>query len=80
MIDIHSCSLYCDRPACIKAQRNQMRDDIEARKFEGLYADLLMQIGNKHPDETRHQTALRYLRNAEKPSGQFAAPKEATKP
>ena len=25
--DIHSCSLYCDRPACIKAQRDQMRDE-----------------------------------------------------
>ena len=25
--DIHSCSLYCDRPGCIKAQRDQMRDE-----------------------------------------------------
>jgi hypothetical protein len=24
--DVHSCSLYCDRPACIKAQRDQLRD------------------------------------------------------
>lgn len=24
--DIHSCSLYCERPACIKAQRDQLRD------------------------------------------------------
>jgi hypothetical protein len=24
--DIHSCSLYCDRPACIKAQRDELRD------------------------------------------------------
>ena len=39
MIDVHSCSLYCDRSACIKAQRDQLRDDIEARKFEGLYAE-----------------------------------------
>lgn len=28
--DIHSCSLHCDRPACIKAQRDQMRDAIDA--------------------------------------------------
>ena len=26
MTDIHSCSLYCDRPECIKAQRDELRD------------------------------------------------------
>ncbi len=31
-----------------------------------LYDELLYQVGIKHPDETRHETALRYLRNAEK--------------
>jgi len=25
--DIHSCSLHCDRPGCIKRQRDQMRDE-----------------------------------------------------
>ena len=24
--DIHSCSYYCDRPECIKAQRDELRD------------------------------------------------------
>jgi hypothetical protein len=24
--DIHSCSYYCTRPACVLAQRNEMRD------------------------------------------------------
>jgi len=24
--DIHSCGYYCDRPLCIKAQRNKLRD------------------------------------------------------
>ena len=24
--DIHSCGYYCDRPACVKAQRNELRD------------------------------------------------------
>ena len=23
---IHSCSYFCDRPACIKAQRDELRD------------------------------------------------------
>jgi hypothetical protein len=30
--DIHSCGYYCDRPLCIKAQRNELRDKL----FEGL--------------------------------------------
>jgi formylglycine-generating enzyme required for sulfatase activity len=24
--EFHSCGLHCDRPGCIKAQRDQMRD------------------------------------------------------
>jgi hypothetical protein len=26
--DIHSCSYYCNRPACIEAQRNELRDKL----------------------------------------------------
>ena len=26
--DIHSCGYYCDRPACIVAQRNELRDKL----------------------------------------------------
>ena len=26
--EIHSCSYYCDRPACIKAQRDELRDRV----------------------------------------------------
>jgi|GEM_PF-3998079 len=29
--DIHSCGYYCDRPLCIVAQRNELRDKL----FEG---------------------------------------------
>jgi hypothetical protein len=29
--DIHSCGYYCDRPACIKRQRDELRDKL----FEG---------------------------------------------
>ena len=28
MTDIHSCSYYCDRPQCIKAQRDELRDKV----------------------------------------------------
>ena len=31
------------------------------------YNELLYAVGNKHPDETRHQTALRYIQQAEVP-------------
>lgn len=27
--DIHSCSYYCDRPACIKIQRDELRESAE---------------------------------------------------
>ena len=33
--------------------------------YRALYHELIYQVGIKHPDETRHQTALRYLKNAE---------------
>lgn len=37
--DIHTCSYYCTRPACVLAQRNALRDD--ARKRENALHDLL---------------------------------------
>lgn len=45
----------------------------EARK---LHHELLYQVGNVHPGETRHQTALRYIKQAENgPSGEAQQPK-----
>ena len=32
---------------------------------DDLYYELLFAVGNKYPDETRHQTALRYIKQAE---------------
>lgn len=34
------------------------------------YNELILAVGNKHPNETRHQTALRYIKNAEEPQGE----------
>jgi hypothetical protein len=31
MTDIHTCSYYCDRPECIKPQRDEMRDKLLVR-------------------------------------------------
>jgi hypothetical protein len=36
MTDIHSCSYYCDRPNCIKAQRDELRDKVLNRVWVGL--------------------------------------------
>lgn len=32
MTDIHTCSYYCHRPACIKAQRDELRDKMERER------------------------------------------------
>jgi hypothetical protein len=37
----------------------------EVERLNGLYHDLLMQVGMKHPGETRHETARRYIQKAE---------------
>jgi hypothetical protein len=36
------------------------------------YNELLYSVGNKYPDESRHETALRYIRNAETPKDNVA--------
>ena len=41
--------------------------------WSDLYHELLYAVGNKHPGETRHQTALRYIQQAERGSGQCDA-------
>jgi hypothetical protein len=46
------------------AQRKPLTDD--------LYNELLFAVENKYPDETRHQTALRYIKQAEMPSARPA--------
>jgi hypothetical protein len=33
--------------------------------LEAKYHELIMAVGNAYPDETRHQTALRYIQQAE---------------
>jgi len=39
--DIHSCSYYCDRPACVKEQRDELRQRVaeleaDARRYRWL--------------------------------------------
>ena len=35
------------------------------RELESKYNQLLMAVEKKHPEETRHQTALRYIQERE---------------
>ena len=37
---------------------------LQVKKLEE-YNELIMAVGKKYPNETRHETALRYIRNAE---------------
>jgi hypothetical protein len=46
-----------DRITELEAQRKPLTDE--------LYNELLFAVGSKYPDETRHQTALRYIKRAE---------------
>jgi hypothetical protein len=61
--------------ALIAALRNHAEELVrDARR----YRELVMAVGNKWPDETRHETALRYIRTAEVANrgGQAAIAKE----
>ncbi len=39
----------------------------ECERLRAAYNELLFAVGNKYPGETRHQTALRYIQQAEAP-------------
>lgn len=111
---VHTCSYYCDRKECLKAQRDELRDRLEAtppaqaaeavgfgklpecppeleappmtveeraaamnrmkaklcaadasEAVQDKYHELLYAVSRKHPGESRHETALRYIRQAE---------------
>jgi hypothetical protein len=41
---IHSCSYYCNRPECIKAQRDSLRDKYVSREWVSLTDDQIKEI------------------------------------
>lgn len=58
MIEIHSCSYFCERPACIKTQRDEMREKAEAenatlREWESRCA-VALGVPGCHPEEMLH--------------------------
>jgi hypothetical protein len=52
MTDIHSCSYYCDRPECIKAQRDELRDKLAQPEQEPEYWNVIDPAGNIVASET----------------------------
>jgi hypothetical protein len=41
----------------------------EPNDYKEKYFELIMGVANKFPDETRHETALRYIKERERGSG-----------
>ena len=50
--DIHSCGYYCHRPACIEAQRNELRDKL----FEIRTSERNIQTSDKETPESSQPT------------------------
>jgi len=50
------CSVYC---------RDIDELNIEIAQLDAKYNELIFSVANKYPDETRHETALRYIQERE---------------
>jgi hypothetical protein len=46
-------------------ERESINVESKLQPLVDLYNELLFAVGKKHPNETRHQTALRYIQQAE---------------
>jgi hypothetical protein len=62
----HGRLMYGAEPAWLTAFA-RLVEAAERERLRGLYEELLFAVGNKCPGETRHQTALRYIQQAEAP-------------
>lgn len=43
------------------------------RTYEDMYNELIYAVGRKYPNECRHETALRYIREAEQEDNSTAS-------
>jgi hypothetical protein len=67
MSDIHSCSYYCDRPGCVKAQRDELRAQVEAlqadaeryRFLEADFSPMGLNIDGNHAWAYRRNASLK---------------------
>lgn len=84
--DIHSCSYYCERPECVRAQRDELvKRFVETSNSEVVqalvrekYDELLLAVERKYPNESKHKTVLRYIREAESDRINCGAEKQET--
>jgi hypothetical protein len=72
--------MFCDQSIekvtnLLSSTRQQVQKEMV--EIENKYQELIMAVGNKYSGETRHQTALRYIKNAE--SRDLSTAKETTK-
>jgi hypothetical protein len=56
-----------------------LRSQGQADAVDDKCAELIYAVGNKYPGESRHETALRYIRQAEAPTGAAALAQQANK-
>jgi hypothetical protein len=57
------CGTDCGGVSEVFDDLSKLRKEYE--ELRGFYMELLLAVESKHQDETRHQTALRYIRQAE---------------
>ena len=60
----------------LKTRINSLEAD--NKRLERYYKDLIMQVGNKYPSESRHDTAKRYIIQAENGPGNLGSRLEVT--
>ena len=77
--------LDCESSWCLSelaaAELRRQHGEIQTLKVEGnvlldLYSELLSAVGNAYLNETRHQTALRYIKQAETTTDAMLAARE----
>ena len=59
MIELHSCSYYCERPDCIKTQRDEMRDNRAYEQGEEMYKAIRRECDAKLAKFEAENAALR---------------------
>lgn len=82
--DIHSCSYYCERPECIRSQRDELvkrfvetsNSEVVQALIREKYDELLLAVEIKYPNEFRHETALRYIRESERAGSESLGEKD----
>ena len=59
---------FCDCCSCCAIEQSAFYREQEIKEIKDKYYELIMAVGNKYDGETRHQTALRYIKTAESSS------------